>query len=103
MLSSTETEFRPISALLAQALVAYTVELDNEFERALAATGFAGRGFLFPSGNAISARVSGAVVFYSRSVRRTGMASAAAGAFVRTGWSGLRRWAWRRRRIGLRC
>jgi hypothetical protein len=30
-------EFRPISALLSQALVAYTVEFDNEFELALAA------------------------------------------------------------------
>lgn len=33
---------RPISALLSQSLVAYTVEFDNEFERALAAAGFAG-------------------------------------------------------------
>lgn len=42
MLSTAEMEFRPISALLSQSLVAYTVEFDNEFERALAAAGFAG-------------------------------------------------------------
>jgi hypothetical protein len=42
MRSTTDQESRPISALLSQALVAYTVEFDNEFERAMASAGFRG-------------------------------------------------------------
>jgi hypothetical protein len=42
-ISKTETQSRrPLSALLSQVLVAYTVEFDNEFERSMGEAGFPG-------------------------------------------------------------
>src|SRR5208282_3005105 len=35
---------RPLSALLSQTLVAFTIELDNEFERRMVEAGYAGAG-----------------------------------------------------------
>jgi hypothetical protein len=42
--TSGEDSSRPLSALLSQILVAYTVEFNNEFERRMSESGYAGAG-----------------------------------------------------------
>src|ERR1051326_2555659 len=41
-MNGTSTSARPLSALLSQLLVAFTVELDNEFERQMRESGYPG-------------------------------------------------------------